>query len=1612
MSGTNDSFYSIKVISFSGKKKDWDAWEEKFLAKAKRKGYKGVLMGTNQIPQDSEILDPTVDTDKIKIETREMNELAYSELILSMDTRESAGKIAFNIVKRSKSTDYADGNALVAWKGLKRKYSPTTAPSLAKLHKQFYRARLKKKVDPDVFITYLEDIRTRMEEMGSKMTDEQFMLHVMNNLSSDYENQVNKVEDRVGNKTNPLDIEELRDELCLRFERLNTKEDSDESEDEKALFGAQFKGRCRVCGKWGHKGTECRSNKETKGNGNKQTSNYKKFEGECHYCHKKGHMKKDCFKRKNDEGEQANQAKESKKTKKDDDDDIVLMAFDDDDNESQDEMVVLLRSVATAKNISSQHIDSWVDGVRGKLKLVDIEAVSNLRYGILTLNEKLRQQGITVFHQTTLELMLNKGLDDVEERWAIAEDRIIELEEQLKMANKKSDGDETTDTEWSKIENETTRDENKDLDEGETSLLNVDIEFDTKSKDKITPTTWLGDTGASCHLTNSDDGMFDVQVIKSPVKIGSGKTMNATKIGKKRLTVMQKDGSTQDVVLTDVKFVPELWVNLFSIGKALQNGFNIGNKGIRIHLEKGNTKLIFDRIMPTSKGFVVGMEMLPTTRNRGNMAIVALDKGQRVKMKDLHGLLTHVGEDTARKTAKHYEWEVYGTLEPCNHCATAKARQKNMNKSVESKSEIPGERLLLDSSSVKGLSYGNKKFWQLVVDDCSNLGFSDFLIRKNETEKKVVKLIKDLKAKHGKIVKYIRCDNAGENVRLEAACKKEGLGIQFEFTAPGTPQQNGKVERKFATLYARVRAMLNQAGVTETLRHGLWAEAAATATLIENAVVTKQRNKSPHEEFYGVEPKYVRNLRTFGEVGVVLNHALGKSRGKLKDRGRPCLFLGYGRNQAEDVYRMFNLETRKVITTRDVIWLNKTYGEFKKTKTEPSTEDDDEEDYDYFKDQQAGRELDDEVIILEPEDASDAESDDKSEEEIEDDLPADKMNPRLAREMKKLGGWFNPTATARVTRQSQQAEMETQKDDSPSEGREEAPDTASIMMDRHNSDLSPDFAILNIDISKGYKMVEMVDYDKMIEPTKYKDAWDHPEKFQREKWREAINTEMKNMAQRKVFKKIKRVNMPKGRRCVKHKWVFKIKRNGVFRSRLVACGYSQIPGVDYTENYAPVISDVTYRILLICEIVWGLTSKIVDVETAFLHGDLEEGQEIYMDCPESLEHEEDECLLLQKTIYGLVQSARQFFKKLVTCLKTFGFIGGAADPCLLTRKNSKGIVFIGIYVDDCYCCGHEAAIDETISQLKASGFGIKVEDNLTDYLSCNIVFDKKKTKAWLGQPHLIKNLDEKFGKLVDNLQKYRTPGTPGLRVTRPAKDEPNTTVSEEDKTLYKSGVGMLLYLVKHSRPDIANVVRELSKMMDGATPAAFKELKRTIKFVLDTRTFGLRIEPKMGNEEKWSMTIFTDSEYAGDTETRISVGGFIIFLLGVPILWKSKAQRAVTLSSSEAEFVSLSEAAKEIKFVVQILESMGIVVEIPIIVRVDNVGAIFMSENASTSSRTRHVDIRYHFVREYVEEGFIRIIFVRSEENLADGFTKNVTGDIYDAHVKEFMSEKEALNIE
>lgn len=154
----------------------------------------------------------------------------------------------------------------------------------------------------------------------------------------------------------------------------------------------------------------------------------------------------------------------------------------------------------------------------------------------------------------------------------------------------------------------------------------------------------------------------------------------------------------------------------------------------------------------------------------------------------------------------------------------------------------------------------------------------------------------------------------------------------------------------------------------------------------------------------------------------------------------------------------------------------------------------------------------------------------------------------------------------------------------------------------------------------------------------------------------------------------------------------------------------------------------------------------------------------------------------------------------------------------------------------------------------------------------------------------------------------------------------------------------------------------------------------------------------------WTMRAYCDSDFAGDMDDRKSITGFIIYICGCPVAWRSKGQKNVTLSSTEAEYVAISEVAQEILFISGILEFMNIKMEYPIVVNVDNIGAIYLAQTATTGNRTKHIDTRYHFVREYIERGVLKIIFVRSAENDADIFTKNLPTDPYLKHQEKVMN--------
>jgi hypothetical protein len=170
---------------------------------------------------------------------------------------------------------------------------------------------------------------------------------------------------------------------------------------------------------------------------------------------------------------------------------------------------------------------------------------------------------------------------------------------------------------------------------------------------------------------------------------------------------------------------------------------------------------------------------------------------------------------------------------------------------------------------------------------------------------------------------------------------------------------------------------------------------------------------------------------------------------------------------------------------------------------------------------------------------------------------------------------------------------------------------------------------------------------------------------------------------------------------------------------------------------------------------------------------------------------------------------------------------------LLSRKGNQGNVLLIVQVDDCYVVRQKKDLEDVVHKVEAECLKVKVEKNTSDYLSCEIVFNHNQTKAWLGQPHLIKKLIKTYGYLVGNQYKYKKPGTPKLGITKPKEE--SEMVSKEERETYRSAFGSLLHLVNYSRPDITNIVRELSKCASGPSPVAFKEMKRVMKFVLDTK---------------------------------------------------------------------------------------------------------------------------------------------------------------------------------
>ena len=1109
------------------------------------------------------------------------------------------------------------------------------------------------------------------------------------------------------------------------------------------------------------------------------------------------------------------------------------------------------------------------------------------------------------------------------------------------------------------IKLETTRyhhDIPRDTGENEIALVTKEMGLNYLEKN-----IFIGDSAATSHMTNRKMGVYDLVPINGSVMIGNGKSISCTHKGKMDVICKHKDGSLAKETW-EVKIVPELNHDLFSFTKAIKDGWQMNGRwkegGLMIELFKtGRASMKFDRMIPSGSSWLMGIKVQRVIDH----AHSAVEPGKSILTKKFHQITGHTGEYLLKPTAKYMKLNLIGKLPPCETCAKAKIRQRNIpKKKLKQLPTRPGYRIFIDISSFKHTSRGGNRHWLIVVDKFSDCVHSFFLNKKSDQIKILPMWIKGIEKKHRIEIKRIRLDNSGENKSLQEECDKQNLGIIFEFTAPGTPQQNSIAERRIPALMGRARAMLIQAGLEPKHKGELWCEVISTATKLDNIMVRPERTKPPYTLFYGEDAKYAQSLRIFGEMAVIAIHEGKKMRSKLDDRGKTCMFVGYAENHAKDVYRFLNIHTKRIILSRDVRWLNIIWKRYK--------------DKSIYARKQAELFLDEEESSIEDE----VYFEDLKDESMEDGNNTD-IQKRLGIDINMIGAREETLGKTR---------SETKELSSPTN---ESMERADLTME----DWIQETCFISA-VTSGPN-----------EPKTFQEAWHSPVKEERENWQKAIRKEIKNMIERGVWRKVDRKNIPNNRRLIGNKWVFKIKRDGTYRARLVALGYSQIPGVDYTDNFAPVAHDVSFRIALARMMVEKLDSLVMDVETAFLYGDIEE--EIFMKSPIGMEEIDpgsspEDCYQLKKGIYGLCQAARQFWKKFVDTIKQedFGFQVSPADPCVLFKEDKLGICIIIMYVDDMLVIGRKEQIEDFASKIQKV-FSVKIQHNLADYLGCEFYMNKERTRGWLGQPSIIKSLEQKFGERAMKERLSLTPGTP--RFTARRVENLEDKVNPQDHEIYRSGVGTLLYLTKHSRPDICNPVRELSKTMDAPAPAHLKEMYKLIRHVLATKGYGLKFELRK-DIIKWALKALSDSDFASDKETRISVFGYIIYFCGIPIAWRSKGMKSVVLSTTEAEYMALSEVVKELKFIVQLLETMNIKVELPITVHVDNVGAIWLSNNHTRSDRTKHIDIRTSFVKEYQEDGKIIIKFVKSEENEADIFTKNTTNVIFNNHQRKLVWDK------
>ena len=500
-----------------------------------------------------------------------------------------------------------------------------------------------------------------------------------------------------------------------------------------------------------------------------------------------------------------------------------------------------------------------------------------------------------------------------------------------------------------------------------------------------------------------------------------------------------------------------------------------------------------------------------------------------------------------------------------------------------------------------------------------------------------------------------------------------------------------------------------------------------------------------------------------------------------------------------------------------------------------------------------------------------------------------------------------------------------------------------------------------------------------------------------DRWQEAMESEIDSMYVNQVWSL---VDAPEGVNPIGCKWVYKKKIGAdgqveTYKARLVAKGFRQKQGIDYDETFSPVAMLKSIRILLAIAAYHDYEIWQMDVKTAFLNGFLEE--EVYMSQPEGFisKNKPNQVCKLKKSIYGLKQASRSWNIRFDETIKRFGFIKNVDEPCVYKKTSGSAIVFLVLYVDDILLIGNDIPMLQSVKVWLSNQFSMKDLGEASYILGIKIYRDRSKRMLGLSQSRYIDLVLKRFS--MEGSKRGYLPMSQGIHLSKRMSPKTPEERDRMNSIPYASAIGSIMYAMLCTRPDVAYALGIVSRFQADPGEDHWKAVKNILKYLRRTKDIFLVYG---GSDLK--LEAYSDSSFQSDPDDSKSISGYVFTLNGGAVSWKSTKQQTVADSTTEAEYIAVSEAAKEAVWMKKFITELGVVPEIenPMPLYCDNTGAVAQAKEPRAHHKSKHILRRFHLVREIVERQDVYIDRVDTKNNVADPFTKALPQRDFDRHLE------------